>query len=299
MKPKVSIIIISWNTKALLRRCLNSIYSCPPRTSYEVIVVDNASSDGSTHMVQREFPQVRLITNEINWGYAKAANQAIVQNASDYVFVLNSDTEILSEALDALVGFAGEHQGAGAIGPKLLNPDGSVQLSCRRFPSLGTGIGHAFLGLFSSRNPYTRTYRLADWDHCSIREVDWISGAAMFLRRSALDDTGLFDESYFMYVEDVDLCFRLWQAGWKIYYEPSAQVIHHVAQSSKLSSPWMIMEHHKSLYRFIAKNSSGYMRFMDLPIGAGLILRGGLAAAVSAVKNGLGRRFGGSKAEGQ
>lgn len=299
MDPAVSIAIINWNTKDLLENCLRSIYDSPSTCESEVLVVDNASTDGSAELLRRDFPQVKLIANKSNRGYATAANQAVQSGRGRYIFVLNSDTEIFPGAVDALLAFADDHSDVGAIGPRLINPDGTLQLSCRRFPSFGTGVGHALLSLFSANNPYTKKYRLTDWDHAEATEVDWVSGAALFLRRDAVLQVGLFDETYFMYVEDMDLCYRLWEAHWTVYYQPAATVMHYVAQSSRIRSPQMVMEHHKSLYRFISKNNAGYMRLMNLPIGAGLIIRGSLAAAVSVVKNGLGRRFGGSKAEGQ
>lgn len=279
LNPDVSVAIINWNTRDLLRSCLASLHKNPSACGSETLVVDNASTDGSVEMVTAEFPQAMVIHNQSNHGYARAANQAIAESRGRYIFVLNSDTEVSSGVLDSLLSLAESDLKIGAVGPRLINSDGSLQLSCRRFPSLASGIGHAIFSLFSADNPYTRQYRLTDWDHAEATEVDWVSGAALFLRREAAFQVGLFDEKYFMYVEDLDLCYRMHQAGCKVYYHPSAVVMHHVGQSSSLRSPEMVMEHHRSLYRFISKNSTGYHRLLNLPIGTGLMVRGSLVAA--------------------
>ncbi len=289
MDFKISIAIINWNTKYLLKECLNSIYSDNSECMRDVTVVDNASSDGSVELVKKEFPKVRLIANQSNVGYAKAANQAILLTREQYILVLNSDTKIFAGALDSLLTFAIENPRVGALGPRLVNSDGSLQLSCRKFPSFTTGVGHAFLSLFFPNNPYTKRYQLTDWNHANATEVDWISGAAMFLKRDAVCQIGLFDEAYFMYVEDLDLCYRLWQANWKVYYQPMAVVMHHVAQSSAIKSPHMIMEHHRSVYRFMVKRNRGYKRILNLPIGAGLLLRGSILAVVCLMRDSLRR----------
>lgn len=284
MEPVVSITIINWNTKDLLNNCLKSIYDNPSTYKSEVIVVDNASTDGSSGLVRTGFPQVKLVDNKLNMGYARAANQAILNSRGQYIFVLNSDTKIFPGAIDSLLRFANSHPEVGAIGPRLVNSDGTLQLSCRRFPSFGMGVGHAVLGLFFANNPYTKKYRLADWDHASATEVDWVSGAAVLLRRDAVSQVGLFDEAYFMYVEDVDLCYRLWQANWKVYYQPAAVVMHYIAQSSSIRSPQMVIEHHRSLYRFMIGHNKGYRKILNLPIGAGLFLRGSAIALVNLVR---------------
>lgn len=239
-------------------------------------MVDNGSSDDSGKMVKSKFSQAILVENEGNVGYCKASNQAIRASRGKFILLLNSDTEIMPGALDSLYRFARQHPDAGAIGPMLLNTDGTLQYSCRSFPSFGIAAMHAFLGLFFPTNPYTRAYKLTEWGHNSEREVDWISGACMFLRRQALEQIGFFDEDYFMYVEDVDLCYRLWQVGWKVYYLPSAKIIHHIAQSSQ-QSPKMVIEHHKSIYRFYAKqNPNGIGRFLKPLVALGLFVRGTL-----------------------
>lgn len=296
LNPDVSVAIINWNTRDLLRSCLASLDQNRPTCHSETVVVDNASTDGSVEMVRSEFPQVMIIRNRSNHGYARAANQAIVKSQGRYVFVLNSDTEVSAGVLDSLLSLAESDLKIGAAGPRLINSDGSLQLSCRKFPSLAFGIGHAILSLFLADNPYTRQYQLTDWDHGYAAEVDWVSGAALFLRREAAFQVGLFDEEYFMYVEDLDLCYTMHQAGWKVFYVPSAVVKHHVGQSSELRSPQMILEHHRSLYRFISKNSRGYQRLLNLPIGAGLMVRGSLVAGAELGKKiFLGRRFAKSK----
>jgi len=285
----LSIAIINWNTKDLLERCLSSIYRDSSSFDRELIVVDNGSSDGSLEMIKNKFSQVRLVENPTNLGYSRAANQAIASSRGRYILLLNSDTEIFPGALDSLCEFMESSPEVGATGPMLLNPDGSLQYSCRNFPSFGAATMHAFLGLISPENPYSKAYKLAEWNHNSQREVDWVSGAAIFLRRQALEEIGFFDEDYFMYLEDVDLCYRLWQAGWKVCYFPKARILHHIAQSSRLRSPKMIAEHHKSIYRFYAKHHRAGL-FLKPIVALGLLIRGIFLIAADYFKRQVGSR---------
>lgn len=266
----------------MLFDCLTSIIDSKPAVAYEVIVVDNSSTDGSIEMVKSKFPSVVLIENSENLGYCKAANKGIKKSISENLLILNSDTKIFTGTFDTLVEFTKNHSNTGAVGPMLINPDGSLQYSCRRFPSFAIGIVHAFLGFISPSNSYTKSYMMIDWDHKTEREVDWISGAAMFLKKEAVLDIGLFDENYFMYVEDVDICFQLWKKGWKVYYCPEAKILHYIGESSKQKSPGMIIEHHRSMYYFLTKqNKDSYKKFFNLLIAIGLSVR----AAIMLVLN--------------
>ncbi|MDI6821507.1 MAG: glycosyltransferase family 2 protein [Actinomycetota bacterium] len=276
----LSIAVISWNTKDLLKDCLTSIFEkgCP----FEVIVVDNNSTDGSVEMVKKEFPEVRLIQNPINIGYAKACNQAIEASRGKYIFLLNSDTRVFPKASDRLVEFMENHEDVGVVGPLLLNPNGSIQYSCRNFPSFGEAMVHAFFGVIFPSNPISRKYKMADWDHKSERVVDWVSGAAICLRRKALEDVGFFDEGYFMYVEDLDLCYRMWKKGWRVYFTPDARVVHYIAESSKRQSMPMIIEFQKSMYRFYSKRyGNSWKRYLKLLVALGLCLRGCLLVCIN------------------
>lgn len=282
---RLSVVVVNWNTKEMLKGCLESVFSSFTQTPKEVIVVDNHSIDGSQEMVKKEFPNARLIENKDNLGFSRACNQGIEESQSEYVAVLNSDTLVSPAAFGQIVDFMDKHEQAGIAGPKLLDEDGSVQLSCRNFPSFKEAAGHAFAGILNQANPYTRSYRLADWDHQTVREVDWVSGACMVLRKKALEEVGLFDESYFMYLEDVDLCYRMHQAGWKVYFYPDAQVTHISGQSSRKRSAAAIIEHQKSIYRFYSnyypQAKQWYWRWL---VAAGLLVRATILLMINAVR---------------
>ncbi len=230
----LSIIIVNWNVKPLLRRCLASVYaSWGGRPGLEVIVVDNASTDGSVPMVRDRFPQVRLLVNEVNRGFPAANNQGIAIARGRYLLLLNPDTEVVGDALSTMVAYADRHPDVGLIGPQLLNPDGSVQSSRRRFPTLPTLFFEStWLQPWAPRRLLERYYVL-DRPDGEIQEVDWVTGAAMLARREAVRQVGPLDEGFFMYSEELDWCRRFKAAGWRIVYLPSAQIVHHVGKSSE------------------------------------------------------------------
>ncbi len=271
---EVTIAVINYNTKDWLGACLKSVLKMAPLASHELYVIDNASTDGSVEFVKKEFPDVHIIENAGNLGFSAAANQALRTSHAKYVLILNTDTEVDQEAVDILVEFGDAHDDMGVAGPLLLNTDGTVQLSGRRFPSFLDAMIHAFLGIIWPGNPYSVRYQMLDWDRMSERTIDWVSGAAMFMRREAARDINFFDERFFMYVEDMDLCYRLWRKGWKVYFCPAAKVVHHIAKSSEQSSARMIIEFQRSLYRFYAKNySHTWKRFLKPLVAGGLLLR--------------------------
>lgn len=250
----LTIVIVSWNTKEHLRRCLNSIYRPNVETTFEVIVVDNASSDGSADMAELEFPQTNVIRNSKNLGFARAANQAIILGRGNLFMLVNPDAALADKAIDRIITFARDHPDVGIIGCKVFNEDGTLQHSCRRFPTPGVGFfRNTFLGRLFPRNRYTRTYLMTDWDHNNLREVDWVSGACMVIRRETLSEIGMFDERYFMYCEDLDLCFRAHNAGWKVFYYPRAAATHRKGASSDQAQVRCVVTFHKSLYKFFCK----------------------------------------------
>ncbi|MHB0913497.1 MAG: glycosyltransferase family 2 protein [Armatimonadota bacterium] len=272
----LSIIIVNWNTREELARCLASVYADDPG-GLEVTVIDNASTDGSAEMVREEFPAAHLIANTRNLGFAKASNQGIRMASGRYVMLLNPDSEVRPGALSALLRFADGAPDAGIIGIKVLNPDGSLQFSCRHFPTLAAGIfRNTIIGHFFPKNTYTRDYLLADWDHKEIRVVDWVSGAALTMRREFIDDVGLLDERFFMYCEDVDLGYRAKQKGWLVVYFPHAAVVHARAKGSDQNPNRMIYEFHRSMYRFFRKH---YWKDASIPVR--LIVPLGLIARAS------------------
>lgn len=278
--PLLSVVIVSWNVREDLRECLRSLFtsSLDPFLSpvpLEVIVIDNASSDGSALMVQREFPQVRLFVNPYNLGYTRANNQGIEVSQGKLLLLLNPDTIVCPGALGILVRWAENRPDVGIIGPKLLNPDGSLQLSARSFPDLGVGaFRNTFLERLFPMNPFVRRYLLTDWDHNEVREVDWVSGAAMLVRREVFERVGLLDEAFWAYCEDVDLCWRAWQRGFKVLYCPEAVIVHKVGRSSDQRLVSSLIQHHRSMWRFYRKNYRHRYPFWTAPlIGGGIWLR--------------------------
>lgn len=260
----LTVCIVNWNTRNDLRRALESIYGCAAEAQLEVIVVDNASSDDSPQMVRRDFPEARLIVNRGNRGFAGGNNEALRRARGRYCLLLNSDTVVHPGAFAELVGFMDTHPDAAAVGPRVLNPDGTVQYSCRRFPRFATALFRKVpLGRLIPDNRWNRDYLMSDWKHDEPREVDWVSGAALCMSGAALAQVGLLDEGYFMYCEDVDWCYRARQAGWKIYYLPQAVVTHAIGRSSDQRPLRMVNEFHRSMHRFYWKH---YAQRVPLPL---------------------------------
>ncbi|HEX9011907.1 MAG TPA: glycosyltransferase family 2 protein [Anaerolineaceae bacterium] len=226
----LSIIIVSWNTRELLRRCLASIYENPPARPFETWVVDNGSQDGSAQMVRDLFPRVRLIENQSNAGFAAANNQVFPLCTGEYVLLLNPDTVVLPGAVDGLLSYLDSHPEAGAVGPRLVSADGADQLSVFPFPTLSRELWRLFH--LDRVAPYA-LYDPRRWDTSAPHEVDSIQGACLMVRRQAVPPPGLFDPDYFLYSEEIDLCFRLRRAGWKLDWIPAAAVVHLGGQSSR------------------------------------------------------------------
>jgi GT2 family glycosyltransferase len=252
--PDLTVTICSWNTQADLRACLASLEAERTVLDFEVIVVDNASHDGSPDMVEREFPWVRLLRQSENLGFTGGHNLALAERAGRHAALLNSDTVVHPGALRTLLA-AMEEPGVGIVGPKLLNPDGSLQFSCRRFPNpVAAAFRNTALGRWFPNNPYVRDYLMQEFDHTQRRDVDWISGAALFIRKEALDTVGGLDPGLFMFCEDVDLCKRCWDAGWRVVYVPTAVVTHAIGRSTDQVADRMIVRFHRSMLRYYAKH---------------------------------------------
>ena len=225
----VSVSIVNYNAKEYLDRCLKALYKSIKKHSFEVIVVDNASDDGSADLVKIKFPTAKLIINSSNLGFIKANNIGIQNSKGRYVLCLNNDTEVLDRSIDKLVAFMDSHPDAGAAGPKLLNSDGTLQMQCRRgFPTLSNSLFY-FSGLnrLFPKSKLLGGYLLTYLDDKNMTEVDSLCGAAMIVRREVIDKVGLMDESYYMYGDDIDWCYRIKKTGWKVYYLPDAEIIHY------------------------------------------------------------------------
>jgi hypothetical protein len=258
LAPVLSICIVNWNTKDDLRICLASIAANPPSVECEVIVVDNASSDGSAAVVCAEFPDVTLVANAENLQYARGNNQAIEASRGEFALLLNPDTEVRLRTLDRLLAFMRDHPEAGAAAPKLVNRDGSLQRSVRTFPTPAMLFFEATgLARLLPRSGLFGRYRMTFWDYDSVREVDQPMASALLLRRAALDQVGLFDEQFPMFFNDVDLCYRLQAAGWKIFFVPGAEVVHRVGASTRQVRPRMVRASHQGLLAFYRKHYRG------------------------------------------
>lgn len=251
----LSIIIVNWNTCELLAQCLHSLYKTIQNLYFEIFVVDNASSDRSIEMVRRLFTEVRLIENTDNVGFVRANNQAIDRCNGRYVLLLNSDTKVLSGSIEEMVRFMDKHPSAGAAGARLLNPDGSFQASYSPFPTLWQEIlilstlGRCLIRpSFPSYGPQTETG--------AQRIRGYVEGACIIARHEAIDKVGGLDERIFMYAEDVDWCYRLYMAGWEVWYLPQATIIHHGGQSSKQLQKQMEAELYCSRLYFFSKHYS-------------------------------------------
>jgi GT2 family glycosyltransferase len=250
----LSVVIVSWNTRKILRDCLLSVYR-ETAVPFEVIVVDNASEDGSVEMVRREFAGVRLIVNEKNAGFARANNQALAVAEGRYAVLLNSDTIVLDGALDKLIRFADAHPEAAAVGPRVLNSDMSLQRTCFMFPSiLNLALASTHLYKIFGRNRFFGRERMGDWQRDSVREVDVVTGCCIIVRRRYMEQVGMLDEDYFMYGEETDWCYRFRQAGYKVLFTPEAQIIHLGGASSRRIAAAMSLQLKASILLFFKKH---------------------------------------------
>ena len=248
----VSIIIVSYNGRDLLERCLASVFEHTEGVEFELIVVDNASQDGTPQMVMAEFPQATLVCRPSNAGFARAVNQGISIANGDAFFLLNPDTELTSNVLPSMLGYLQEQRGTGILAPKLLESDGSLQLSCRAFPGFSTALFNRY-SLFTRlfpKNRRSRRYLMTDFDHKAVAEVDWASAACWLLPRYAYEKIGPLDEGYFWSIEDVDYCQRAHRAELRVVYFPEVAVRHQIGGSSTTLANRSIIERHRGMWRY-------------------------------------------------
>ena len=274
---ELSIIIVSWNVRRDLEACLQSLRG-NSEVPCETIVVDNASADDTLAML-RGYPEVHAIANPDNRGFAAANNQGLAVAQGQWLLLLNPDTVVPPGTLRKLLDFARAHPEAGVIGPRLLNPDGSLQYSCRHFPTVTAGMfRHTFLGRLFPHVKSMREYLMCDWPHDAPRAVDWLSGAAMLISRPAFEQVGRLDEGFYWGSEDVDYCYRMHQAGWEVLYPPEASIPHAVGRSTDQVQIPTIIRTHRSMQRLFAKHlaRNGLERAL---ISGGIWLRAGLLLA--------------------
>jgi GT2 family glycosyltransferase len=266
----LDVVVVAYRCREHLRRCLESIEAhAPARTS--VWVVDNDSRDGTVELVRDEFPSVCLLENGENAGFARATNRGIAEGRAPYVLALNPDTELFEDTLPTLLRVLEEHPEIGIAGPRLERPDGSFDHASRRsFPTLLGALGH-----FSGLGRRVERGRLAQYRAPEVERgpVDAVNGAFMLIRRAALDEVGLFDEGYWMYMEDLDLCFRFKQAGWVTWYEPSAVAVHLKGGSAGRRSPRLVRAFHSGMWRFYRTHYAA-----DAPRGVATVVHWGIRA---------------------
>ncbi len=250
----LSLIIVNWNVCDLLQRAIASVYaSWDGLPGLEIIVVDNASHDDSVAMLRETFPQVVVIANAENRGFTGGNNQGLAAATGDFLLLLNPDTEIVGDALPRMIAYLQNHPGVGMIGPQLLNPDGSVQSSRRRFPTLPVlFLESTWLEKLAPRKSL-RYYYAQEQPDDAIQDVDWITGAAMLTRREVIAQVGGMDEGFFMYSEELDWCRRIREAGWRVIYFPEARVTHHEGKSSEQVVPARHIYFQSSKVRYARK----------------------------------------------
>jgi len=251
----ISVIIVSWNAKSFLQDCLESLTEQADPQSTEIIVVDNASSDGSPEMVAAKFPGVILIQTGKNLGFAKANNIGIHKSSGRYIALVNSDIKVLGNCLSELGDYLDQHPDVGVVGPKILNSDLTLQISCRQFPTLwnnfceASGLAKAFSGsrLFSGEQMFY-------FCHDQVRDVDVLVGCFWLVRRIAFEAAGRLDEGYFIYAEDVDWCKRCWEVGWRVVFFPGPQAIHYRGGSSANDPERFALEQQRAILRYWSKH---------------------------------------------
>jgi N-acetylglucosaminyl-diphospho-decaprenol L-rhamnosyltransferase len=265
-----SVVIVNYNAGEVIDECLSALRTESPA---EIVVVDNASTDGSADAIARDHTDVRLVRNSVNVGFGAGVNRGVRQTQSPYIFVLNPDAVVRRGTLRALRDALDDHPRAGAVGALVLNPDGSVQPTKRIFPSLWQSALHGLLGIVWPGNPGTRAYTLAGESFDEARTVDWVAGTAVAFRRKAFEAIDGFDERFFLFVSDVDLCRRMWDAGWEVWFEPRA-VVEHAWGTSWTQRPLRYLwEHQWSLFRYVRKHRRGAWIIAYPFIGAALVLR--------------------------
>ena len=295
---RLSIVFLNYNTRDLTRQALNSVLAAAEGLAVEIFVVDNASVDGSADMVAEEFPQVKLICNEANVGFAAGNNVALRQVTGEYVLLINTDTIVRRDALRTMVEFLDAHPEAGACGCKILDPDGTLQLDSRRgFPTpLAAFCKMSGLSRFFPKHPLIAHYHMTYLDPEQTAEVEVLSGSCMMVRKAAMDQVGLLDESYFMYGEDIDWCYRFHQAGWKNYYVPTTSIIHFRGESGRGVPLRILYRKSRAMSIFVNKHMARRFRFFPLwllQVGIALygtfrlLARAGRALAMPLIDAGL------------
>ena len=281
----LSHILVNYHSREPLLEVLASLPNGAAGLQSETVVIDNSPGDGTAEALATKFPAARIIANAENVGYARAVNQGLRATSGAFVLVMNPDCEVPSGAIRTLVDHLRAHPRAGIAGPRILNPDGTLEYSARAFPDPFTFLfnRYSLLTRLFPRNPWSRRYLMTDWDHASVRDVDWLSGACMVVRRAAIDEVGPMDEAFFMFNEDVDWCRRMKRAGWGVVYVPDATVVHHIGASRKRTANRVILERHRGMIHYFRKHHPSNPILSAL-VGTLITLRAWLMVAANALK---------------
>ncbi len=275
--PKVDVIVVTYNAAGYIETCLKSVLTRNPRYPYTITVVDNASTDGTVDIVAAKFPVVNIRRNTHNLGFARANNAAVGEARGDYVVFLNPDTDVKEGALDNLIDFLEAHPEAGAAGPKLLNSDGSLQLTGNTFPTLCNLLFETlFLDRLFPRSRVFGAHKLSWWNRQEAAPVDWVMGACLAVRREVGERLGWFDARFYMYFEETDLCRRIREAGYKVYYVPRAEVVHFGGTGPKAYSGQKVWWWHRSLFYYYRKHHRDKLILLRLIVFFRTLLRTGL-----------------------
>ncbi len=252
----LSVVVVTYHSRPHIAECLRSLDRARGSLAMDVFVVDNASADGTVDEVRAVAPWARVVETGDNLGYSRAVNRGIAESDGEFVLVLNPDCVVAEHALAELHAWMRAHPRCGVAGPLIRNTDGTVEWSARSFPGPLTFLfnRYSLLTRLWPGNPWSRAYLLSDWDHASPRSVDWVSGAAMFVRRAAIAEAGGMDEFYFMFNEDVDWCHCMKDAGWTVDFVPDAQVVHHVGASKGRVADKVILERHRGMIHYFRKH---------------------------------------------
>jgi GT2 family glycosyltransferase len=288
--PDVSIIIVTYNGRDFVRRCLTSVYEQTRDVGFELVAVDNASRDGTPEMIAAEFPQVRLERRSTNAGFASGVNEGIEHARGRYVLMLNPDAVLAQNILPPMLAYLAQHPDIGLLAPKLLDAAGTLQLSCRAFPTFSTALFNRYslmTRLFPGNRSSSR-YLMTNFGHDSIADVDWVSGACWLLPRSTCESVGTLDEAYFWSIEDVDYCQRVHRAGLRVVYFPDVSVVHRIGGSASSAPARAIIARHRGMWRYY----SSYLRpqntaarvAVDLAVSGGIVLRCAAQLSASALR---------------
>jgi len=257
---KLAIIIVNYNTALLTSACIKAILKEDYSFDYEIVVVDNASSDDSVALLRSDWPEVKVINNEENLGLAAGVNIGIKESRGEYILVLNPDIVVLHDAIEKLVKYLDGHERVGMVGGKLLSPNGKLQFSCYRFYRLRTIVyRRTLLGKTKQGKKEVSRFLMKDYDHKKARDVDWLMGACLMVKREAVKEVEGMDETFFLYFEDVDWCRRFWESGWRVVYEPEAKFSHYHQRSSEIGGimglvrNWIAREHIWSAIKYFWK----------------------------------------------